>query len=75
MLDIKFTDDWIRTAELWSLKRPLYQLSHNHCPVKQLYVSEICTEKKIEMKLKRGRGWPKFKNAQVNISPFDAKCC
>ena len=22
----------IRTADLWCRKRPLYQLSHNHCP-------------------------------------------
>ena len=29
---INFADDWIRTADLWYRKRPLYQLSHNHCP-------------------------------------------
>ena len=23
--------NWIRTADLWNWKRPLYQLSHNHC--------------------------------------------
>ena len=28
-----FADDWIRTVDLWYWKRPLYQLSHNHCPV------------------------------------------
>ena len=28
----KFCDDWIRTADLWNQKWPLYQLSHNHCP-------------------------------------------
>ena len=27
-----FANDWIRTADLWSQKLPLYQLSHNHCP-------------------------------------------
>ena len=27
-----FADDWIRTMALWNWKRPLYQLSHNHCP-------------------------------------------
>ena len=27
-----FSDDWIRTADLWNQKRLLYQLSHNHCP-------------------------------------------
>ena len=27
---INFADDWIRTADLWYWKRPLYQLSHNH---------------------------------------------
>ena len=29
---IFFADDWIQTADLWYWKRPLYQLSHNHCP-------------------------------------------
>ena len=28
-----FADDWIRTADLWCGKRPLYKLSHNHCPI------------------------------------------
>ena len=28
----KFADDWIRTADLWCWKRPLYQLSYKHCP-------------------------------------------
>ena len=28
-----FANDWIRTADLWYQKRPLYQLSHNHCPL------------------------------------------
>ena len=27
-----FADVCIRTTDLWSRKRPLYQLSHNHCP-------------------------------------------
>ena len=27
-----FADDWIRTSDLWCLKRPLCQLSHNHYP-------------------------------------------
>ena len=32
MFNINFADDWIRTADLWNRKRPLYQLSHNHFP-------------------------------------------
>ena len=32
---ILMMDDWSRTADLWCRKRPLYQLSHNHCPSKQ----------------------------------------
>ena len=32
MFNKNFADDWIRTADLWCRKRPLYQLSHNHCP-------------------------------------------
>ena len=31
----QFADDWIRTNDLWFWKRPLYQLSHNHCPCTQ----------------------------------------
>ena len=36
-INIIFADDWIRTADLWYRKRPLYQLSHNHCP--QFYLN------------------------------------
>ena len=28
--EIKFVNDWIRTADLWYWRRPLYQLRHNH---------------------------------------------
>ena len=27
-----FADVRIQSADLWCQKRPLYQLSHNHCP-------------------------------------------
>ena len=30
VFSIQLTVDWIRTADLWCWKRPLYQLSHNH---------------------------------------------
>ena len=30
--NIQFANEWIRTADPWCWKRPLYQLSHNHCP-------------------------------------------
>ena len=29
MFNIYFADAWIRTADLWCLEQPLYQLSHN----------------------------------------------
>ena len=32
-----FADDWIRTADLWNWKQPLYQLSHNHCPYQLIF--------------------------------------
>ena len=32
----KFAEDWIRTADLWRQKRPLYQLSHNHSPTEEI---------------------------------------
>ena len=27
-----FANDYIRTADIWVRKQPLYQLSHKHCP-------------------------------------------
>ena len=30
MFNMNFANDWIQTADLWSRKQPLYQLSHNH---------------------------------------------
>ena len=33
MVNKNFANDWIRTADLWFQKRPLCQLSHNHCPL------------------------------------------
>ena len=32
IFNIIFADDWIGTADFWNRKRPLYQLSHQHCP-------------------------------------------
>ena len=32
MFNINFVDNWIRTADLWNWKQPLYQLSHNYFP-------------------------------------------
>ena len=32
MFNIKFSNDSIRTADLWCQKQPVYQLSHNYCP-------------------------------------------
>ena len=36
MFNINFANEWIRTADLWYQKQPLYQPSRNHCP---LYVT------------------------------------
>ena len=33
MFNINFADDWIRTSDLWYRYWPLYQLSHNCCPI------------------------------------------
>ena len=32
-----YANDWIRTEDLWNWKRPLNQLSHNHCPLLSLF--------------------------------------
>ena len=37
LIQIKFVNDWIRTADLWRWKRPLYQLRRNHCPFSICY--------------------------------------
>ena len=39
MFNVNFTNDWIQTADLWYWKRPLYQLSHNHCPISYFVLS------------------------------------
>ena len=33
----QFFQDWIRTANHWFRKRPLYQLRHNNCPCTKLF--------------------------------------
>ena len=33
MFNIFFASVWIETTDLWNWKQPLFQLSHNHCPV------------------------------------------
>ena len=50
---INFADDWIWTADLWYWKRPLCQLSHNHCP---LYSKDF----QKAFFLKMGHPWPLF---------------
>ena len=42
---INFADDWIRTADLWYWKRPLYQLSHNHFPFLFLFLFSVFSSK------------------------------
>ena len=32
MFNINLADVWFRTADLWSQKQLLHQLSQNHCP-------------------------------------------
>ena len=44
MYIVNFADDWIRTAEVWYWKRLLYQLCHNHCPVKTFLIVRSCLE-------------------------------
>ena len=34
MFNLNFANDWIQTADHWYWKQPLYQLSHNHSPLK-----------------------------------------
>ena len=36
---LKFSDDWMWTADLWCWKRSLYQLSHNHYPIFRICLS------------------------------------
>ena len=41
IFDIIFADDWIQTTDLWYQKRPLFQLSHNHCHVEYPFLDRI----------------------------------
>ena len=41
MFNKNFANDWIRTADLWCRKRPLYHLSHNHFPVVYCYAAKL----------------------------------
>ena len=38
MVNINFADDLIRTADLWSWKQLLYQLSHNLCLMDESWI-------------------------------------
>ena len=38
---INFANDWIRTADLWYRKRPLYQLSHTTTALRYLRVTHL----------------------------------
>ena len=59
IFNINFWDDWIRTADLWSWKQLLYQLSHNHCPFFTFICCKNCNAcLKRRNKLKRGRVVP-----------------
>ena len=41
MIVNKIADDWwIRTADLWCLKAPLYQLRHNRCPGQAYFAAQ-----------------------------------
>ena len=42
-------DDWIRTADLWNWKRPLYQLSHYHCPKYCLHYATITKHSNLKL--------------------------
>ena len=41
IVHIYFADDWIRTADLWCQKQPLYQLRLNHFPKKEVLQSTV----------------------------------
>ena len=50
MFNINFADDWIWTADLWYQKRPVYQLSHNHCQWKKnIFGIQSFTDKTKEL--------------------------
>ena len=70
----KFVDDWIWTADLWCWKQPLYQLSHNHCPLKlKFYYWLVELElKTIFCTLKNDFYWTKKLRALFKI-PFGSR--
>ena len=44
MFDKSFANDWIRTADLWCRRRPLYQLSNNQCLNISTFYIELFTD-------------------------------
>ena len=65
-----FVNDWIRTADLWYQKRPLCQLSHNHCPFNDFSFHSKMVVTFIALKLLpvlSERNWMKRKEV---IRPF-----
>ena len=62
--NIKFADFWIQTSDHWCRKKPLYQLSHNHCPILQHIIIHYLSGP-ISSPFPSTNGWP---------SEFSVKC-
>ena len=67
MYKINFADDWIQTADLRTRKRPLYQLSHNHCPrnkylirlkylIHKIGQTDSCVDHRVNCKVEASAG-------------------
>ena len=71
--NINISDDWIQIADLRYWKWPLFQLSHNHCPLYPLKVFEINKEPLFVSFM----FWPdlsvtRWSDCVFNIWPFTA---
>ena len=66
-------DDWIRTADLWYQKRPLCQLSHNHCLSVSFFLSirfSLSTELHCEESLQSSILLCEVISYLIHLNPF-----
>ena len=54
MFNVNFAGGWIRTADRWFRKQPLYQLSHNHCHLMKCFYNVALVGCTIRTDYKRG---------------------
>ena len=63
MFNGNISDQWIRTADLWCWKQPLYQQSKNHCP----FLKYFCLREIIVASSSKGRASLHIRNTYPDV--------